>query len=227
MLGFFRTYLFAFVITCTYRAWSFFWRIEKKGTDRDSIQGPMIGAHFHGDELLLLRAYIGSGMVVMSSTSKDGQMMTKILEWFGFRVVRGSSTRGGVGALKGMLTLLKKEKLDASLAVDGPRGPIFQVKKGVIKLAQETGFPILPGAAASKSAFIFKKAWNKCYLPWPFSQSVIVYGLPIPVAPELNENEFENLRLKVQNELLRLKEEAEAHFHRKFIPDLVHLSDGA
>lgn len=208
-----RTYLFAAVITFTYRVWSLFWRIEKIGSV--PTQGPILGAHFHGDEILFLRAYIGSGMVVMSSTSRDGEMMRKILEWFGFRVVRGSSTRGGVRGLKGMIDILKKEHKDVSLAVDGPRGPIYVVKPGILKIAQTTGFPIVPGAGASQSAFVFKKAWNKCYLPWPFAKSVIVYGAPIYVSPELSENEFENLRLQVQNELLRLKREAEEYFSRK------------
>ena len=179
----------------------------------------MIGAHFHGDELLLLRLYIGTGMTVMASRSKDGEMMGKILEWFGFHVVRGSSTRGGAGGLKGMLASLSKEKNSVSLAVDGPRGPIYEVKKGIIKLAQETGFPIVVGAGASKTAIIFKKAWNRCYLPWPFSSSVVVYGEPIYVSKDLSENEFEKMRLKVQNELLKMKAQAEAHFERKFLPD--------
>lgn len=227
MLFWIRTYVLASLVTLAYRLWSLGWRIEKTGIDRKQIKEPIIGAHFHGDELLLLKAYIGSGMVVMSSTSRDGAMMKKILEWFGFRVVSGSSTRGGVRGLKGMLDILKKEKTDVSLAVDGPRGPLFQVKPGIIKIAQETGYPILPGSGASKSAIVFKKAWNKCYLPWPFSRSVIVYGNPIHVPKELSENEFENIRLQVQNELLKLKARAEAHFDRKFIPELVSLSDGA
>lgn len=210
MLFWLRTYLFASVITVIYRAWSLFWRIEKKGAELP--QGPIIGAHFHGDELLLVRAYIGSGMGVMTSRSKDGEMMGKILKWFGFRIVRGSSTRGGAGGLKGMLTILTQEKRDVSLAVDGPRGPIYEVKKGVIKLAQETGFPIVPGAASASLSFIFKNAWNRCYLPYPFSRCVIFYGDPIWVPLDLTESEFEIVRLKVQEDLLKLKAQAEAYF---------------
>lgn len=144
--------------------------------------------------------------------------MRRVLGWLGFYIVRGSSTRGGAAGLKGLIDAVNKEGWSASLAVDGPRGPIYKVKPGILKLAQETGRPLILGAAAASRRFVFKKAWNRCYLPLPFSRCVIVYGEPILVPPALTEEAFENLRRDIEGNLLHLKEEAEAFFHRR--PDV-------
>ena len=173
---------------------------------------PRVYAHWHGDELLLVGAYIGSGMSVMTSRSKDGELMGRVLRWLGFRVVRGSSSRGGAGGLKGLVDAVRKERRDASLAVDGPRGPIYEVKPGIIKLAQQTGCVLVPGAAAANRRIVFKNAWNRCYLPLPFARCVIVYGEPISVPADASSEEFERLRLLLERRLKALKVEAEGRF---------------
>ncbi len=175
-----------------------------------------IYAHWHGDELLLAGVCIGRGMAVMTSLSKDGQLMTRVLSRLGFRPVRGSSSRRGAAGLKALIDLVAKDNCQASLAVDGPRGPIYRVKPGVLKLAQQTGHPIIAGAAASNRRHIFVKAWNQCYLPLPFSKSVIFYGQPVEVPRDITAEEFEELRVSLEETLQELKAKAETHFNRAF-----------
>jgi len=208
----------AVLVTCLYWLYSRFWFI--KHIDRSNLKGdtPRLYAHWHGDELLLVGSAIGRRMVIMVSRSKDGELMRRLAQWLGFHVVRGSSTRGGAGGLKGMIDAVIKEKYDASVAVDGPRGPIYKVKPGVLKLAQQTGCPIIPAASAASRRHIFKKAWNRCYLPLPFSKCVVVYGEPIEVPSGITDAQFEALRLTVEGAMLSLKIEAEAYFKRKFRP---------
>lgn len=177
---------------------------------------PKIYGHWHGDELILIGAHVGSGMAILVSRSRDGELLHTVMRLFGFRVVRGSSSRGGVGGLKGLLDAVQKEKRSASLAVDGPHGPIYQVKPGIIRLAQQTQCPLIVGAAAARRRFVFKRAWNRCYLPLPFTKCVIAYGKPMKIPARLTEEEFENYRLRVQNVLFALKAEAEAYFKREF-----------
>lgn len=175
---------------------------------------PSVYAHWHGDELLLLGAFAGSGMAVMASRSRDGELMYRLLRWLGFFVVRGSSTRGGAAGLKGLIDAVSVDGREASLAVDGPHGPIYQVKPGILKLAQESGLTLVPGAAAASQRFVFKRAWNRCYLPAPFAKCVIVYGEPIAVPPGATPEAFERIRRELEASLKTLKVEAESRFSR-------------
>jgi len=195
-----------------YWIYSRLWIVEHRNKPKDIGASRHVYAHWHGDELLLVGSFAQSRMAVMVSRSRDGERMKRLLEWFGYHVVRGSSSRGGVGGLKGLIDAVNDGGLNASLAVDGPRGPIYQVKSGVLKLAQQTGIPLIPGAASARRRIIFKKAWNQCYLPLPFSKCVIVYGEPVTVPPNLSDNDFEALRLKIEAQLVSLKVEAESVF---------------
>jgi len=111
----------------------------------------------------------------MISTSADGEIMDRLVRLIGTKTSRGSSTRGGVAALRGILRLVK-EGYHPSVAVDGPKGPIFKVKPGVFEIAKLTGGQIFPLTVACSSAWIFKKAWNKTYLPKPFARLCVVFG---------------------------------------------------
>src|SRR3989338_6501591 len=172
----------AFVVAVAYWALSRTWRVSFRGTPaHDVVTGARIYAHWHGDELLLIGSHSFAGMAVLSSHSREGTRLAYIFSLLGFSGVRGSSSRGGAGGLKALIRTVTSRGCDASLAVDGPRGPRFQVKTGVVKLAQLTGRPLMPGAAAARSKHVFEKAWNRCYLPFPFSRCVVLYGDPISI----------------------------------------------
>jgi len=192
------------------------WRIDRVHfPDPVRFPGPWIYAHWHGDELMLLGAFADRGMAVMASRSRDGELMKEVLQRLGYFVVRGSSTRGGAGGLKGLIDAVEGGVKEAAVAVDGPRGPIYEVKPGIIKLAQTTGAVIVPGACAARSKFVFKNAWNRCYLPYPFSRAVILCGDPIKVAPESSPEELEAFRLNLEMQLRTLKVEAERRVSRQ------------
>ncbi|MCB0406347.1 MAG: lysophospholipid acyltransferase family protein [Bdellovibrionales bacterium] len=195
------------------------WRLRKVGwTPRVKSPASRVFAHWHGDELLLVGAHAGEGMAVLSSHSRDGQTMGWVLSKLGYHVLRGSSSRGGAAGLKGLIDAVKRQGRDASIAVDGPRGPIYKVKPGVLKLAQATGCQLIPGVSAAARRYTFEKAWNRCYLPYPLSRCVVFYGEPISVPRRISEEEFEALRLKLERDLIALKAKAEAHFSRSFGP---------
>jgi lysophospholipid acyltransferase (LPLAT)-like uncharacterized protein len=201
-----------------YRLYGSLWRLEEVRKPTLPAGKNCLYAHWHGDELLLVPRFAHRNMSVMVSTSRDGELMKRILSKMGFTVVRGSSTRGGVGGLKALIDAVMVGGHDASLAVDGPRGPLYHVKPGILKLAQQTGAPLIPGAAAASKRFIFKKAWNQCYFPLPFSHCVIVYGEPMTVPADLTSEQFEELRVRLETKLLALKAEAESTYRREFHP---------
>src|SRR5512143_1350765 len=103
--------------------------------DRISAEGRnAIYAFWHGSLFLLPYTYRNSGNVIMVSESRDGEIMARTLKNFGFEVVRGSSKRKGHRALIALINSMRKGKSVAT-AVDGPRGPVHKVKKGVVFLA--------------------------------------------------------------------------------------------
>lgn len=113
--------------------------------------------------------------VGLASPSKDGELISVPLERYGTEMVRGSS---GKDSVKGLLLLIKKIKEGGSVGtpVDGPKGPIYEVKSGMLYLAQKSGKPIVPMGVAYSDKWVFKKAWDKFQLPKPFSKAVAVFG---------------------------------------------------
>jgi lysophospholipid acyltransferase (LPLAT)-like uncharacterized protein len=178
-------YLLFFV----YRLLRFTWRVrvtESEGLKKLLAENKIfVAAHWHGEELgllyLLKRYHVGC----MVSLSSDGELMAKVIHLLGSRTVRGSSSRGGVGALRGIITL-SKSGWRPSVAVDGPKGPRHQVKPGVIEIAKILKVPILSISMASSRPFIFKKSWNQSELPLPFSKIHVTWGEPIEITDPEN-----------------------------------------
>jgi lysophospholipid acyltransferase (LPLAT)-like uncharacterized protein len=162
-----------------YRLWTATWRmtiIESETVKKQKSNGKAwICAIWHGDELAMIRFSVRYRVATMTSTSKDGELMDNVLHRLGMETSRGSSTRGGVSALKGMVRLARKG-WSPVVAVDGPKGPYHKAKPGVFELAKISDIPIVPVGVHSTSKLVFKKSWNKAYLPLPFSRVVLVWG---------------------------------------------------
>lgn len=131
-------------------------------------------AHWHGDELAVLFLVKHFGLATMTSTSKDGELINHVIHKFGGKTSRGSSTRGGVSALKGLIKLCKNGN-PTSVAVDGPKGPIYKVKPGVFEISRLTGAPIFSIGACVKKKIVSKKSWNNGYIPKPFAKVVVTF----------------------------------------------------
>jgi lysophospholipid acyltransferase (LPLAT)-like uncharacterized protein len=135
-------------------------------------------AFWHG-RLLLPTALCGSwNMVIMTDKSFAGETLTRILLKFGHRVVRGSSKRGGFRGVLDMKAVMAKGH-GGALAVDGPRGPVYKTKPGVLYLAYKLGYPIVPLTFSADRAWILKKSWDQFMIPKPFSKCRLVVGAPI------------------------------------------------
>jgi lysophospholipid acyltransferase (LPLAT)-like uncharacterized protein len=124
-------------------------------------------------------AYRGRRISVLSSQSRDGELMARTIARLGIDTSRGSSSRGGV---LGLRTLLQKaeEGWDIGFTPDGPRGPAGEVKPGVILVAAATGLPIVPVAIAASRAKRLH-SWDRFLVPLPLSKVHFVYGEPLTV----------------------------------------------
>jgi lysophospholipid acyltransferase (LPLAT)-like uncharacterized protein len=135
----------------------------------------LIYACFHQDDLSCLPYFSSKNIYILISNSKDGQILASAVEHMGYKTVRGSSHRGGVsGLLAGMKKVLEGNKM--TIAVDGPRGPIYKVKEGITAVSQKSQRPIVPVRGYPNRKFIFEKSWNKATLPMPFTKIILRIG---------------------------------------------------
>lgn len=171
-----------FLIFLIYRVLSATWRVTitqpESLTQAVKNRKPYLLAHWHGDELVLLSIVRHYGVVTIVSQSKDGAMMDFIFRRMGGFTVRGSSTRGGIGALKGLIRM-SRAGYPSSFAVDGPKGPIYQVKPGIFEVSRVLNLAIYWAGIHCDRAIHFPKSWNKTYLPKPFAKIRIQWFGPM------------------------------------------------
>lgn len=123
------------------------------------------------------------------SPSRDGEMLESVLTKFGYEVIRGSSRDNNVKSLVVMMKALKNG-YSLGFAVDGPLGPIFQIKPGIVYMAHKTGSKIIPVGGAFKWKYEFQKAWDKFHLPLPFTKAVLYLGKPIEIPADANPDDY-------------------------------------
>jgi lysophospholipid acyltransferase (LPLAT)-like uncharacterized protein len=141
-------------------------------------------------------------IAIIVSRSRDGTFISRILELLGWYAVRGSSSRGGSGALRKVKRLALSGYRIGHI-VDGPKGPSGVVKTGLLKIAQFAGIPIVPTIISAQKKWVFN-SWDRFMIPKPFSRVIIRFGDPIYVAPHLGEDELEKRRLFVEQRLREL-----------------------
>jgi lysophospholipid acyltransferase (LPLAT)-like uncharacterized protein len=179
------------------------WRIRRRDTaeyDRRLAAGERcIYALWHARMLPLIYAYRGLGVAALVSQSRDGELITGVIERIGYVSVRGSSTRGGQ---EGFNELVRQAEQGRSLTItpDGPRGPREVVKPGLVRLASRTGLPVLPVASASRRPWVMR-SWDGFRVPRPFSRVWISYGEPVVVPPGLDEAGVETWRQRLEEAL--------------------------
>ncbi len=139
------------------------------------------------------------GIVIITSQSFDGEYIARFIQRFGYGAVRGSSTRGGVGALVEMIRLSKKG-LPMGFSVDGPRGPKYVAKTGAVLLSKKTGNPLMPFVFECEKFWTLNN-WDKLQIPKPFTRAKLFIGEPIYVSRNADETEIENKRSELQKKL--------------------------
>ncbi|WP_413576419.1 DUF374 domain-containing protein [Bdellovibrio sp. HCB290] len=146
-------------------------------------------------------------IATIASQSKDGELMATVLKWMGAKTSRGSSSRGSVQALKGLLRLVK-DGGNCSFAVDGPKGPLHKVKPGVFELSRMIHGPIYAAGVYVDRAVYFPKSWNKTFLPKPFAKVVIVWSESLPPVTKDQDPRNPDLALELESLLHRTRQQA-------------------
>jgi lysophospholipid acyltransferase (LPLAT)-like uncharacterized protein len=178
-----------------------------------SPQGQVIFAFWHGHQFPLVYCWRKRGIAVLSSLSRDGALQSLILGGLGYHIVRGSTSRGAVRGLVGIIRAMKRGR-DSGFAVDGPRGPFHEVKGGVLFTALKTGSVIVPITSGVEKSWIFDKAWDRYILPKPFTRTVVAYGQGVMIPPETAPEELDAFGLELGKRLDGLTSDAQAALGR-------------
>ena len=182
-------------------------RIELKGGQHLEGGGGKIVAGWHGETFVPAMFWRGKGVWTIISQSRDGEMQARVFGRLGFKVIRGSTGRGGVRAAVEAINVLRDGALMA-FTPDGPRGPSGVVQGGLLLMAKKSGAAIIPAGVSSRRRWRLG-TWDRYQIPKPFSRAVIVLGEPIEVPAHATEIELEQSRLRVEAEIRRLQNEAE------------------
>jgi len=187
-------------------------RISREGIKQlDSMQASgQLGvlAFFHGRQFLLMSCMRGKKLSTMVSLSRDGEAQARVMRALGYRIARGSASRSGTRGLIGLVKLMRKGYWPA-FAVDGPKGPIHEVKPGAVFLAKREGIPVVPVTSSARPCRIFRKAWDLYLLPMPFGRGTVLVGDPMVFDNDLGEEAMARDCGVLKEELLRLQEKAD------------------
>jgi len=197
--------LAARLISRTYR-----YRWVGREVERDVLKahGSVVYASWHqrffpGITLFASRKPIA----IIISQSRDGEMIARVADMLGWRSVRGSSTRGGMRAMK-EIRALSIQGYRFGHIVDGPQGPFGVIKPGLITIAQFVGAPILP-VIISAERYWLASSWDRFMIPKPFSRVGVRFAAPINVSRRLDATAFETLRQAVQDRIKDLYDQTD------------------
>lgn len=137
---------------------------------------PVLLALWHGRLLACAYYHKDRPLTTLISRSGDGEYATRMFRRWGFRIIRGSSSRGGHAASRALLRAAAAGE-SIAVTVDGPRGPLHRVKPGFIELARRSGLPIVPASASARGAWWFE-SWDRFLVPRPLTRVHMAFGPP-------------------------------------------------
>lgn len=185
------------------------YRVEiEAGGPPEPLLVPAVYCFWHRCVFASAYFYRNRQVAVMTSRSFDGEYIARIIQNLGFRAVRGSSSRGAVGALLGMHTEIEAGRT-AAFTIDGPRGPRYVAKPGPVLLAKNTGAPIVCFHMALEKAWVLN-SWDATMIPKPFSRALLRVSRVIHVPRDADAAKLEELHREMQAALERVRDDADA-----------------
>lgn len=180
---------------------------------------PFILSFWHGR--LMMMSYCwrqARSTIVLTSSHRDGRIISRTVRHFGIDSVVGSSRRGGARAARRLIRLLRGGGI-VGITPDGPSGPRMRVGEGTVALARLSGAPIIPATFAASRRRVLA-SWDRFVLALPFSRGVFLWGDPIDVPKDADPQIMEARRLELEQAMNALCERADAMVGQRAIePD--------
>ena len=171
-------------------------------------EGGKILCLWHSRTIPPMARYRKRGFSILTSLSRDGEIISTILNAVGYDVLRGSTGPSGARVLAACIKFLRG---GGTLAVtpDGPRGPSGRLQPGVITMARKSGCPLFPLGSSARPPRVTMRSWDRFMFPFPFVRAIVIWGGPVYVPADANEEEMEAYRLQIETEMRRLQDEAD------------------
>ena len=170
------------------------WRVSLRGPVPPA---PSVLAFWHGEMLPVWRQFAHLGSRAVVSQSRDGGLLTQLLQSWGYQVIRGSSSRGGKEALAEMVAAARLGRL--LVTPDGPRGPAHVLKPGAVVAAAQAGVPLYV-CRVQCTAAIHGTHWDRFLVPLPFA-SIVLEFIEVPVPPDADRAAIDSLIAATQDTL--------------------------
>ena len=145
----------------------------------------------------------------MVSFANDGKLLSRLIHLFGWRASHGGSSRGGAVGLRHVARALMSEDRNYEVyvsGVDGPKGPIYEPKMGVIKMAQIAQVPIVPLVYLPSRSWKLK-SWDRFRIPKPFSLIYVAPCLPIMVDKGTPKEMYSEIAERIKHIMLSKENE--------------------
>ena len=178
------------------------------GGPLDANERPMIWAFWHRCLIVATHRFQKRDIAVLTSRSFDGEIISRIIEKFGYRAVRGSSRRGALSAVLGARRELEAGRAVA-FTVDGPLGPLYQAKPGPVVLSRLTGISVVAFHIAVERAWTLG-TWDRMIVPKPFSRAFVHFSAPMLVPADDSEAQMAAWRDQLQATLDHVRAVAES-----------------
>lgn len=176
-------------------------RVEKNGfeeiEDLEMRQKNYVVAFWHGYMLAAWYVFRKKNICAVVSQSKDGEILSNVLKYWKYELIRGSSSKGGKEVLREALNYANNGKIIA-MTPDGPRGPIYNFKPGAVIIAQRASIPLFL-VAIKYSKFIEFNSWDKFKFPFPFTKVTIKAAGPFLFEKNLSRSEMDEQIKKMEN----------------------------
>jgi 3-deoxy-D-manno-octulosonic-acid transferase len=170
-------------------------------------------AFWHGRLLMIPMAWQRlAPMHMLISGHRDGRIIADAVTYFGVDSIAGSTRRSGSAALRTMLKRLEGGDC-VGITPDGPRGPAMVASSGIVNVARLAGVPIVPVAFATSRHRVLR-TWDRFHLALPFGRGVFVWGEPIAIARDLDDEGLEDARRLVECRMNEIAAEADRRVGR-------------
>jgi lysophospholipid acyltransferase (LPLAT)-like uncharacterized protein len=184
-----------------------------------------IVAFWHGRLMMMPLAWHGlTSFHMLISAHRDGRIIAGAMTFFGIETIPGSTSRGGSSALREMLKHLKEGGC-VGITPDGPRGPAMTVSIGIVNIARLAGVPIVPLTYATSRRRVLA-TWDRFHLALPFGRGVYLFGEPVEIAAELDEEGLESARCLLETRMVELVREADRLVGHEMSPLLLAADTG-
>ncbi|MBD3322610.1 MAG: DUF374 domain-containing protein [Chitinivibrionales bacterium] len=168
------------IFTLLGKSWRYSFHGNRRKNPHYNSMRKTIYCFWHSQLLMFAYGFRHCNMTTVVSASSDGDKATAIAKRWGQNTIRGSSSKGGLTALRQCLRLLKNNR-NLVLIPDGPKGPREIVKPGIAHIALTSRSPVVPLTARAHRAWRLN-SWDRFVIPKPFSTIDITFHDPVPVA---------------------------------------------